>query len=85
VVGVSFTVAGDTPLEVARQSVPVGTNAQSVSFNYELGSSVPPPQTLSILSGGVRPIAFSATLYPDAPWLEIDPNGTERSTPAGIP
>lgn len=84
VVGVSFTVAGDTPLQVARESVPVGTGIVSVSFNYEMGRSAPPPQTLSILSRGVRPIAFSATLYPGSPWLTIEPNGTRMSTPAGI-
>ena len=84
VIGVSFTVAGNTPLQVARQSVPVGASLESVSFNYEMGRSVPTPQTVSILSGGLRPIALSATLDPGAPWLEINPNGTELSTPAGI-
>lgn len=84
VVPVSFTVPGNTPLQVARQSVPVGANLESVSFNYEMGTSVPPPQTISILSGGARLIAFSATLDPGAPWVEIDPNGTLLSTPAGI-
>ena len=83
VVDVSFTVGGKTPLQVARASLPVGTGGY-VNFNYQIGKSVPPPQTLSILSGGVKPIAFSAKLYPGSPWLAIEPSGIAVSTPAGI-
>ncbi len=84
VVGVSFTVGGNTPLQVARASLPVGTELDAVNFNYQIGKSVPPSQTLSILSGGVRPIAFSATVYPGSPWLTIEPNGSALVTPAGV-
>ena len=84
VVDVSFTVGGNTPLQVARESVPVGTGLNAINFNYQMGKTVPPQQTVSILSGGIRPIAFSAAVSPGAPWLEIEPNGIVSSTPASI-
>ncbi len=70
-VPISFTVAE------------ISAAPASLSFNYEIGGSVPAPQNIMV-SGPATPAAFSATLVGlnDGNWLEVAP--TSGSTPGMV-
>ncbi|MFN0100660.1 MAG: BACON domain-containing protein [Bryobacteraceae bacterium] len=87
---VQITAAGtsNSPVSVPVTFV-VGGGSQLVSapasltFNYQLGGTFPPAQTMSVTSGG-QPVSFTAAplLVSGAGWLELSP--TSGTTPANV-